>query len=229
MWAVFPTDAVAEELLMTNGQTEQIEVPNDQQTAETSDDQLVTISRWELETLRKQAALALTESSPDLDLDAPSHPEIERRPVAADQRSKLDVTSSRTAELERAYKGAIRDRELATTLANHPLLPGAVGQLIKLLRDDFDVIDDDGTLRVVSRDGRSVTKAIDEKLDESEFAHFQPAVSRGGTAARGAGRTTGQDRGSYPRNLGEAALQRWRESALERTDPSTRPIGLRRR
>ena len=86
-----------------------------------------------------------------------------------------------------------------------------------------------GEVRVVARDGRSVAKAVAERLAEGEYAHFSPTTTRGGASTRGMGRTPGAGAAASPRNLGEAAIQRWRESASARNDPSSGPIGLRRR
>jgi hypothetical protein len=188
-------------------------------------DELLTISRWELDALRAMASGA--SARPDV-----KTPEPVAAPVPV--QGKLDVAEPdardrRTADLERAYRAAIRDRELATALAGRPLVPGAAAQLIKLWRDDFDVIEQDGELRVAARDGRPVGKAVGERLAEAEYAHFCPSTPRGGAAGKGASRASGPGVAAAPRTLGEAALMQWREAATSRTDPSSGPIGLRRR
>lgn len=188
---------------------------------DSAEGELVTISRWELDALRFRAAGAQTADFPPVDEVQPVADPVP--PPAQESRDP------RIAELERAYKGAIRDRELATALAGRPLVPGAAAQLIKLWRDDFDAYEEAGEVKVVARDGRTVAKAVAERLAEGEYAHFCPSTTRGGASARGMGRTPGAGASSSPRTLGEAAIQRWREAGASRPDPASGPIGLRRR
>src|SRR4051812_2133076 len=89
-------------------------------------DELVTISRWELEALRAQASGTTGRPAEEAPAAAPAPvptPTHAREAVAPD---------GRAAEIERLYRAAIRDRELATALAGRPLVPGAAGQLLKL-------------------------------------------------------------------------------------------------
>jgi len=178
-----------------------------------TDGDLVTISRWELDALRGRAS-AVAADSVSVELASPRADEVK------------DI---RTADLERAYKAAVRDRELATALAGRQLVPGAAAQLIKLWREDFDVYEEAGEVRVAARDGRSVSKAVADRLAEGEYSHFMPSPTRGGASVRGMGRTPGPAVPASPRTLGEAAIQRWREAESSRSDPSSGPIGLRRR
>ena len=182
-------------------------------------EELITISRWELEALRAAA-----------NAPAAHAPEPPPEPVTATAPEPTSpVRDEKSLALERAYRDAIRDRELATALAGRPLVPGAAAQLIKLWRDDFDVFEEGGELKVVARDGRAVGKAVAERLGEAEYAHFRPAASRGGVATHGTGRGPTPGLPPVPRTLGEAALLRWREGASSRPDPGASPIGLRRR
>ncbi len=181
-------------------------------------DDLVTISRWELEALRAKA-LGATPVAPTTLNPAPISSVTSTRPE--------DAAGRKLVELERGYKAAVRDRELATALAGRNLLPGAASQLIKLWRDDFDVFEEGGEFRVSARDGMPVAKAIAERLTEAEYAHFLPPSSRGGATAKGSARSVNPE--SSPRTLGEAVLKQWRESAAARLDPASGPIGLRRR
>ncbi len=185
---------------------------------EPAPEEVVTISRWELDALRAKASGA----APRAVAEAPE-------PEAAAARVEEQGRDGKAADLEKAYRAAVRDRELATALAGRSLVPGAAAQLIKLWRDDFDVHEADGELRVTARDGRTVAKAVAERLGEAEFAHFCPPASRGGAAAKAPNRPGSTGPATPPRNLGDAVLQHWRESASARSDPSSRPIGLRRR
>jgi hypothetical protein len=139
---------------------------------------------------------------------------------------ELAEQQRQACEWERSYKRALRDLELATALAGSPLVPGAAAQLIKLWRDDFDVYEERGALKVASRDGRAVAQTVAERLAMPEYAHFCQATSRGGSATPG-GPRSGQlgHPTPAPQTLGEAAIRRWREGA-GRQDEGAAPIGL---
>lgn len=131
---------------------------------------------------------------------------------------------------ERAFKETLRERELATALAGRPLVPGGAEQLIKLWRDDFDVVEEGGEFKVSARDGKPVGQAVAERLSRPEYAHFCPPTSRGGTASGPLGRPLPTAAASAsPRNLGERVIQQWRETAAARSEDPNAPIGLRRR
>lgn len=139
---------------------------------------------------------------------------------------ELAEQERRASEWERSYKGALRDLELATALAGRPLVPGAAAQLIKLWRDDFDVYEEQGVLKVAARDGRAVGQAVAERLAAPEYAHFSQAASRGGSAMPGGPRPGPSSPATpAPQTLGEAAIRRWREGA-GRHDEGVAPIGL---
>ena len=193
-------------------------------------DEMVTISRAELDELRAKAGE-----------DSPSKSELRDSTSArsdfaevlkareATYGREIAARDQKAADLERAYKAALRDRELATALVGKPLVAGAAAQLIKLWRDDFEVVDEDGEIRILARDGRAVDQAVAERLAGAEFAHFCLPSSRGGTG------TKGQNRSALPapspvgpRTLGEAVLQQWRENA-SRLQTSPTPTGWGRR
>jgi len=194
------------------------------------DNEFVTISKAELDELR---AKAVEGSSSKLD---PGEPQVARsefvealktREVAHSR--EIVAREQKSAELERAYKAALRDRELATALVGKPLVPGAATQLIKLLRDDFEVVDEDGEIRILARDGRGVDQAVAERLAGPEFAHFCLPSSRGGTGSKGQNRSaTPTPKPAGPKNLGEAVLHQWRE-ADSRPQTSPTPSGWGRR
>ncbi len=190
-------------------------------------EELITISRWEFEALQARAASGSSAAKEAASAPAPA-PIPASAPVAATLPAQAEP-DARLAAREKTLREAVRDRELATALAGRSLVPGAASQLIKLWRDDFDVFETDGELKVTSRDGRSVARAIADRLEDPEYAHFRPATSRGGVATRGTGRTQTPGTPIVPRTLGEAVVQQWREGAANRADPASGPIGLRRR
>jgi hypothetical protein len=193
-------------------------------------DELVTISRAELDELRAKAAEG---SSSKFD---PGESQVARSEFVealktreAAHSREIVAREQKSAELERAYKAALRDRELATALVGKPLVPGAAAQLIKLLRDDFEIVDENGEIRVLARDGRAVDQAVAERLAGPEFAHFCLPSSRGGTGSKGQNRSaTPAPRPAGPKNLGEAVLHQWRE-ADSRPPTSPTPSGWGRR
>lgn len=155
--------------------------------------------------------------------------EARLRQIEATYAERLAEQTRKSAEWERACKAAILDRELATALAGRPLMPGAAAQLLKLWHDDFDVLGEADSSRVVARDGRPLAQVVAERLSRSEYAHFCQPTSRGGTATNGSGRLAGSGPDpTPPRNLGEIALRRWLEAAT-RMGGSVLPVGLSRR
>lgn len=185
-------------------------------------DEYVMISRAELDALKARAIPAtppvvVEDVSETLKARDAAH----AREIAARER--------KSAELERAYKAALRDRELATALVGKPLVPGAASQLIKLWRDDFEVVDEDGEIRILARDGRGVDLAVADRLNGPDFAHFCLPSSRGGTGARGQNRSaSAAPTPAAPRTLGEAILKSWREDAQASQGPAA-PAGWGRR
>jgi len=185
-------------------------------------DEVVTVSRAELEGLR---ALAAVGSAPRDATDGD--------PAARRERAMTDELTARdrkVADLESAYRRAIRDRELATALAGRPLVSGAASQLISLWRDDFDVYEESGEYKVAARDGRAVSQWVADRLSHSDYAHFCLAPSRGGSGAKGLSQSGAADGLAAPaaRTLGEAVISQWRESAA-RAGPSPGPAGWGRR
>jgi hypothetical protein len=135
----------------------------------------------------------------------------------------------RVAELERACKSAVRDRELATVLAGRSLVSCAPAQLIKLWREEFEAYEEDGSYKVAARDGRSVGQAVNDWLASPEYSHFCLPTSRGGTGARDANRPHNASNPTpAAKNLGEAIVMKWREESATRPSNFLKPIGLRR-
>jgi hypothetical protein len=192
----------------------------------------VMIQIAELDALRAQLAAALPSGSSVDGRTAPGQAELPLESsgqghdlIAAHE---IETRDRRLAELERTCKAAVRDRELASSLADRSLVPGAAAQLIKLWRDEFDVFYKENDYHVASRDGRTVAQAVTEWLGSPDYSHFCLPTSRGGTGARDASRPANHATPGSPRNLGEAIVTRWREESASRTDNLLKPIGLRR-
>ena len=157
------------------------------------------------------------------------HPKAGTEEIEARFAKEIADRERQSSEWERAFKSALRDREIATALAGKPLVSGAAAQLITLWRDEFSVCEERGEFRVRARDGRPITQAVTEMLDSAEYSHFRQPSSRGGTAQRGASIGRGSPPvAPSPRNLGEAVIMQWRET-MSRSDDGSAPIGLRRR
>lgn len=148
--------------------------------------------------------------------------------ATADATIEEELAEARRLAAERteSLKSAVRDRELLGALAGQPLLPGAAEQLLKLWREELDAYEEQGVVRVATRDGRTAAAAVAEWLARPEFAHFCQPPSRGGAGAGGVLRPIPPP--PAPRNLGEAVIQQWREAAV-RGFPGHPPIGLNRR
>ncbi len=174
------------------------------------EEEVVTISRAELEALREGARRRGEEDRGERNGELV---EEERR---------------RGAEREAALRKAIRERELAVALAGRPLVAGAASQLLKLWGEELDVYEEEGRYRVATRDGRSVMEAVTGWLSSREYAHFCAPTSKGGTAVPGQPKVA-MGQGGESRTLGEAVLQRWREGASARGNGGGEPVGLGRR
>ena len=86
-------------------------------------DETVTISRLELDELRARVANAAGPSVPHDDARAEWTEAQKTRD--AEYARELAVNERKAATMERAYKAALLDRELATALVGKPLVPGA--------------------------------------------------------------------------------------------------------
>ncbi len=188
------------------------------------DDEVVSVSRAELEELRSLARSARPARAGETSAGeaAARREEALARELAARDR--------KVADLESAYRKALRDRELATALAGKPLVAGAAGQLITLWRDDFDVYEESGEYKVAARDGREVAQWVADRLRGADYAHFCLPPSRGGSGAKGLSQSGGAG-GAAPaaKTLGEAVISQWRESAADRVAPTTGLGGWGRR
>jgi hypothetical protein len=184
------------------------------------DDEVVTISRAELEELRSQVR-ASRPGEPAGDAAARREEALARELAARDRR---------VVDLESSYRKALRDRELAMALAGKPLVAGAAGQLIALWRDDFDVYEESGETKVAARDGRTVAQWVADRLKRDDHAHFCLPSSRGGSGAKGLSQS-GPTGGAAPaaKTLGEAVISQWRESDSARVAPTNGLGGWGRR
>lgn len=217
---------------MTNAPNQPDVKPNAGVCGTEQNDNYVMIKVEELDALRAQLEAALPSES---SVDRTTAPGLVELPLESPRQShnliahhEIETRDRRFAELERTCKAAVRDRELASSLAGRPLVSGAAAQLIKLWRDEFDVFYKDNDYQVAARDGRTVAQAVTEWLGSPEYSHFCLPTSRGGTGARDASRPANHAAPGSPRNLGEAIVTKWREESASRTDNLLKPIGLRR-
>jgi hypothetical protein len=192
--------------------------------------EFVSISRAELDELKANAdGVSLSRIDPGGPLSTRQEFTEEWAAREAAHTREIRDRDQRAAELARAYKAVLLDRELATALAGKPLVPGAAAQLIKLWRDDFEVVDENGEIQVLTKDGLRVDQAVLDRLNGPDFAHFCLPSSRGGTGAKGQNRSASVAPGpASPKTLGEAVLLQWRESA-SRSQASPSPSGWGRR
>ena len=98
---------------------------------------------------------------------------------------------------------------LLTALAGRPLVAGATTQLLKLWRDDFDVIEEDGKHRVCLCDGLTIDQAVAERLASAEYEpHFcLPRLVVGhGRRTRNGPRRAARPTSQKPRRVSRVAL-----------------------
>jgi hypothetical protein len=221
-----------------------------------SPEDLVTITRAELDALLVRSTAGAPDSTVDdrssvatLGLEALDDVESDRTREPLETRRRISRPDSgvrpddreafltqeiasrdqRVADLERTCRTALRDRALAVALCGLPLVTGAAPQLIKLWRDDFDVYEENGEYRVSARDGRTVEQTVSDWLTRTEYAHFCLPSSRGGAGLKEGHRpATPGAADRAPRNLGESIVMQWRKDALARTSDPAKPIGLGR-
>jgi hypothetical protein len=232
-----------------------LRAPEPVEETQSSTEEVVSISRAELDALRARYEDAAQQCEARRHSDESDEFRPSGAPTAAEAQVDLDDFYSsqcsevaalkeresalsrelaereqRAASLERAYRAALRDRELATALAGRPLLPGAAAQLAKLWRDEFDVHEDTGEYQIAARDGRTVGQAVADWLSKPEYAHFCQPTTKGGCAAGATERpVTASALEAEPKNLGEAVVRRWHEAAARRNRDTPGPIGLGRR
>lgn len=108
--------------------------------------------------------------------------------VIAKKDEEIAKRNARLRETETAFKTTVRDRELAVALAAHSLVEGASPQLMKLWRDELEVVEDGDVYKTQTRDGKTVERFVAEALRAKEYAHFVPPASRGGAGSQGADR-----------------------------------------
>jgi hypothetical protein len=207
-------------------------------------DDMVLVPKVELDALKKLAeattaaeaalvaASGTSSGAPDPARRRPDEALRREEPHAEEEASRvareLASRERRLGELEKALLGAVRDRELATTLAGKPLVTGAAGQLVKLWRDEFEAYEDGGVYKVAGKDGRPISQVVGEWLSHPEFAHFCLPSSRGGAGVKDAHRPSAAPSATAPKNLGEAVVRKWQEESAARLSPFVKPIGLRR-
>lgn len=97
---------------------------------------------------------------------------------------KASEEKARAAEAK--FRQTVLERELAAALAGQKIRPGTADQLMRLWRDDFEVIDSGGRYEVRSKDMKTPAQVAAERLASPEWDHFVLAEHRGGAAPGGA-------------------------------------------
>jgi hypothetical protein len=113
-------------------------------------------------------------------------------------------------EAERNRAGAIAAKaELATALAQQPLLPAAVGQLASILGPDVVATPDGkGGFQVLSKDYRSVGEFVQSKLADPAYAHFRADIKPQSPVNR-PNQPSPETSIAEPSNLGHALIQNY--------------------
>lgn len=123
----------------------------------------------------------------------------------------LASETKRAGDLETRTKRSVLGKELASALAEQPLVKGASGQLAKLWSDEFEVNPSGDDWRVETRDRKSVADFVKEKLASDEFSHFVKADARGGAGASGTKPTPAEIEANKPKpGSVEAIASAWK-------------------
>jgi hypothetical protein len=145
-------------------------------------------------------------------------------------RAAIAERDQRIRAMEQAYGEAIKERALVAALSEKPLVAGGLVQLLKLWRDELDVVVEGTEHEVRTRDGRPLEEAIEDWLEKPDYAHFRPATARGGTSVPGQGRTSSAPTtNGRPMTLGEAVVTQWRDQISRQGEGIAPPVGLRPR
>jgi len=151
--------------------------------------------------------------------------------LVKDRTAQLAAETAKTQETGRQFKASLRDRDISTALAGHPLVSGAAKQILSLIRDQFDVHEEAGQLVVRSRTLEPVEVAVKNLLATADYSHFLRATSQGGAGSTGAGATTATPaanagQATEPKNLSEAVVQRWTTLRAQAAAAGQSHIGL---
>jgi hypothetical protein len=139
------------------------------------------------------------------------------------------LTDTQTAR-EHRYRESARDQALTEALAatGLSLTKGASTQLLKLWRDDFEVVEaSDGSIKVQTKDWKTPAQVVKERLATEDYANFVLAGSKGGSGGGGGNRpnATALDP-DKPLSLLEKIVAR-KAAEAAKASPGGRPIGLR--
>lgn len=133
-----------------------------------------------------------------------------------------DSRDSQLSALKRKCLNLAKERALALAISGESLIPGVTDQLLTLLKDRV-IAEEAGEheIRVMSRDGRSVTEAVKEWLASPEFRHFRPAGNRGGVLRKSETTLNEGSPGFTPeppqaRSLNDLVIERWKNRTRTR-------------
>ena len=103
--------------------------------------------------------------------------------IAANHAAALAAKDDALAALDKRTRSSELRRSLTEALSGHELREGAMGQLLKLWGDEFQVDDDGEGFKVRSKaDLRDPKSVFAERLQSKEYDHFLRAGHKGGAA-----------------------------------------------
>src|SRR5271166_5501998 len=173
----------------------------------------------------------------DLMVQQGKYEDVVRETRADADRRVQAVQEQRIAIEERAKRYAV-DGELSRALAGLPLNPGAAEQLTHLFRGNFTAAPEGEGFSVRTAGGQNAAEFIAATLAQSNYAHFRPAMTQGGTAGTSGGAIGPPTPAAHaampaePNTLSEAIIMNFQaREALKPTDPRLdlrSGMGLRR-
>ncbi len=125
---------------------------------------------------------------------------------------ELAEVNAKLAETELATRQYVKTGELSRALADQPLVPGALPQLMTLFGSQLNVVPENGSYAVRTPTMQTADAFVKEMLGKPEFAHFVRPGSTGGTAGSTGGHHTAPTAPAQatteqpPVNMGVAAI-----------------------
>lgn len=125
---------------------------------------------------------------------------------------ELAAANAKLVETESAARQYAKTSDLSRALADQPLVPGALPQLMTLFGGQLNVALENGTYAVRTPTMQTTDSFVKEMLGKPEFAHFVRPGSTGGTAGTTGGHhmpptPSGQPTPEQPPvNMGIAAI-----------------------
>jgi hypothetical protein len=132
--------------------------------------------------------------------------------LRAQKQRELDELKTALSNTENVAKRSVLDRDLSTSLAEHPLVSGAMGQLMSLMTPNLQVVNENGVFKTQTPTFQDVRSFVKDQLGKEEYSHFLKPTSTGGTGGATGAHLSSPTPGAagnqqaVPQQLGVAAV-----------------------